>query len=1086
MRRILQLCLTAVCVFAFYALHAQDRTITGRITSVDDGSPLPGVNVVVKGTTNGTVTDVNGKYTISAPAGSTLIFSFIGLKSQEIAIGERAVLDVPMGQDMQQLSEVVVTAQGIERTKNELAYSAQKVDGAAVSQTRDNNFVNGLSGKVAGLEIRRPNTMGGSTNVVIRGNKSLTGNNQALFVIDGVPIDNSNTSGTSQAQGRGGYDYGNAAADINPDDIESINVLKGAAATALYGSRASNGVILITTKKGRATKGVGLTFTGGVSVGVVDKSTFAKYQKSYGQGYGAELSQQLSEQTGRPRFFVSQFDIDGDGQPDLVTPTGADASWGAPFNPNQTVFLWDAFDTESPYYHKGKPYVAAANDPSTFFKTSIQQNYSVMLDGASEKGYYKLGYSTNRETGILPNSHIYKDFINFGSSYKITDRLTATASVNFSTIRGNGRYGTGYDDKNLMTNFRQWWAVSTDIKDQKDAYFRDRKNITWNFSDAARGKLNAIYWDNPYFTRYENFQDDNRIRYLGYTMLNYKVNDWFDVLGRISLDTYNEFQQERRAITSNGVASYTRFNRRYKEYNYDLMLNFNKEINQNFTVKGVVGGNIRRTRAESIFATTNGGLVVDRYYALENSVNPIVAPVETESELGVDGIYANATLGYKNMLFLDLAGRRDQSSSLPKGNDVYYYPSASVSFVFSELMKDKTWLNNGKFRVNYAEVGNTAPAQSITDVYDKPTAFGNVTLFSVQSTKNNPNLKPERTKSFETGVEMSFVEDRVGFDFTFYRQNSVDQIVPATVSRATGYDAKYINAGEIRNQGFEVSVYAVPVQVGAFSWRVSANWTRNRNKVVELAPGITNLQLGSFQNGVSIAAAVDQPYGVIRGSNFVYNDQGQRLVDEDGYYQMTGANSIIGNLNPDWIGGLNNTLKYKSFSLSFLIDTRQGGNVYSLDMAYGNYSGILPETAGLNQLGNPLRNSYENGGGWIFDGVKEDGTKNDIRVDASAEEFVGIFGPDYVPNKAYVYDASYVKLREVVLSYSLPQNLLARLAPIKGIDVSLVGRNLWIIHKNLPYADPEDALGSGNFSGGFQSGAYPNVRNMGFNVKVKF
>jgi len=1085
MRRILQLCLTAVCVVAFYASYAQDRTITGRITSAEDGSPLPGVNVVVRGTTNGTVTDVNGKYTITAPAGSTLVFSFIGLKSQEIAIGERSALDVSMDQDAQQLTEVLVTAQGIEKTKNELAYSAQKVDGSAVSQTRDNNFVNALSGKVAGVQITRPNSMGGSTNVVIRGNKSLTGNNQALFVVDGVPIDNSNTNNATQQQGQGGYDYGNAAADINPDDIESINVLKGAAASALYGSRASNGVVMITTKKGRGVKGVGVTFNGGVNVGTVDKSTFIKYQNKYGQGYG----NYYEDDSG---FFLSR-DVNGDGVRDLVTPTSEDASWGAPFDPNKQVYLWDAFDPASPYYKKSHPFVAAKNDPSKMFKHSVQQSYSVMLDGSSEKGYYKLGYSTNRETGILPNSTLKKDFVNFGSSYKITDKLTATASVNFSNQRGNGRYGTGYNDTNLMTNFRQWWATTTDIKDQEAAYFRNHKNITWNWADPDETK--PIYWDNPYFTRWENYEDDNRLRYFGYTSLNYKLTNWIDVTGRISLDTYNEFQEERQAMGSVTTSQYSRFNRRFKEYNYDLMVNFNKELNENFTIKGIVGGNIRRTRIESISASTNGGLVVDRYYAIENTKNPIIAPTEIQSDLGVDGIYANASIGYKELLFLDLTGRRDKASSLPKANNVYYYPSASLSFVFSELMKDATWMNNGKFRINYAEVGNTAPAQSLKDVYDKPTAFGTVTLFSAQSTKNNPNLKPERTKSFETGLEMSFVEDRVGFDVTYYRQNTVDQIVPAAVSRASGYDAKFINAGEVRNQGFEVTLYAIPVQIGAFSWKVNVNWTRNRNMVLSLAQGINALQLNSFQNGVTIDAAVGNPYGVIRGTDYVYNDKGQKMIDDSdpennanyGHYLKSAAsNIIVGNVNPDWIGGIQNTFKYKGLSLSFLIDTKHGGSVYSLDMAYGLSGGLYPETAGNNQMGHPLRNSLADGGGWIFDGVLSDGTKNNIVVDASAQNGYGTFGTDYNPTRAFVYDASFVKLREVVFSYSLPQSIVARLAPFRGIDVSLVGRNLWIIHKNLPYSDPEDGLGSGNATNGFQSGAYPNVRNMGFNVRFKF
>jgi outer membrane receptor protein involved in Fe transport len=488
---------------------------------------------------------------------------------------------------------------------------------------------------------------------------------------------------------------------------------------------------------------------------------------------------------------------------------------------------------------------------------------------------------------------------------------------------------------------------------------------------------------------------------------------------------------------------------------------------------------------ESVLASTNGGLVVDRYYALENSANPLIAPTETQSDLQVNGLYANVNLGFRDILYLDLAARRDQSSSLRKGNNVYYYPSTAISFVFSELMQNQQWLNNGKFRVNYAEVGNTAPAQSLRDVYDKPAAFGATTLFSVQSTKFDPELKPERTKSFETGLEMSFIQDRVGFDFTYYKTNTVDQIVPAPISRATGYDAKFINAGNVQNQGYELSLYGSPIVHDEFSWRVNLNWTRNRSKVLSLAENIDNLQLGSFQNGISLNAALGQPYGVLRGTDFVYNENGDRLVDESGYYQIsTESNKIIGNINPNWIAGINNTFKYKGFTFRFLVDTRRGGSVYSLDLAYGLSGGLYPETAGLNKNGKPIRSDMAEGGGWIYPGVKADGTPNDIVVDASAANGYGTFGTDYSPARAFIYDATYVKLREVVFGYTIPASITSRLGPVKGIDISLVGRNLWIIYKNLPYADPEDSMGSGNLASGFQTGAYPNVRNMGFNIRV--
>lgn len=1053
---------------------SQDVAITGKVTSFEDNSALPGVNVTVRGTTNGTTTAADGTYQLNTPRNATLVFSFIGLISQEIEVGNRTRIDLQMRSDVKQLSEVVVTAQGILRNKNELPYAAQKVDGEQVSRTRDNNFVNALSGKVAGLQITRNNAMGGSTNVVIRGAKSLTGNNQALFIVDGVPIDNSNTNSTDQTTGRGGYDYGNAAADINPDDISSVNVLKGAAATALYGSRASNGVIMITTKKGA--KGLGVTVNTGVTMGYINKNTFTKYQKQYGAGYGNYYGPDEDA-------YFNQADINDDGIPDLIVPTTEDASYGGKFDPNLLVYQWDAFDPTSPNYLKPTPWVAAQNDPTTFFRNPVSTSNSVMVDGGGDFGYFKLGYTRNTEEGILPNSKLNKDFINFGAGYNITKKLTAAGSINLSSIRGVGRYGTGYDDKNVATNFRQWWQTNVDIKEQQAAYERSGgKNVTWNWADPTdpAGRV-PIYWDNPYFTRNKNYENDSRLRYFGNVSLNYKIADWLEVLGRASFDTYNELQEERYAVGSLTPSLYSRFNRTFSENNYDLMANFNKNLSESFSLKGVVGTNIRRTRIEALFASTNGGLVVPDLYALSNSANPIQTPLEKDSLLQVNGLYASVTVGFKNLVFLDLAARRDEASSLPKGKNVYYYPSVSGSFVFSELLDNQTWLTSGKVRANYAEVGNTAPPYSITDTYDKPTAFGSTTLYSVSGTKNNPDLKPERTKNVEVGLEMAFVQGRVGFDASYYQSNTIDQIIPVSVSRATGYSFRYINAGNVENRGVEVSAFVTPVKTPAFSWTINVNWSRNRNRVKEL-PGIDNIQLATFQGGVSLNAALDQPYGTIRGQNFVYNDKGEKVVGANGYYLKSAtSNDIIGNVNPDWIGGVNNTFKYKSIAFSFLIDTRNGGSVFSLDRYYGLATGVSPETTGLNDLGNPVRNSIADGGGYIVPGVKEDGSPNDIRKSASS---YGIFGYVRNPAAAFVYDASYVKLREVALTYSLPQSILSRIAPFKGIDISIIGRNLMIIHKNLPYADPEDNLSSGNLQG-YQVGSYPTTRNIGFNVKFR-
>lgn len=1058
------LCLAAVMV--------AQRTIMGTVTG-DDGEPLIGATVLLKGTSVGTVTDLDGKYSIQITGqGGTLVFSYTGFQTKEVEIGASNVIDVELNAG-QVLEEVVVTALGVTRYKNELPYSAQKVDGDEITQTRDPNMVNTLSGRVAGLNVKRNNNFGGSTNIVLRGSKSLTGDNQAMFVIDGVPVDNSNTNLSTQKTGRRGYDYGNAANDINADDIESITVLKGAAASALYGERASNGVVMITTKKGRKDKGIGVTLNTGFNFGKIDKSTFMHYQNKYGAGYGAYYED--------PSGFFLYRDIDGDGTEDLVVPTSEDASWGAAFDPNLLVYQWDAFDPSSENYGKPTPWVAAKNGPETFFETAVGTNNSIFIDGASDRGYFKLGYTYNDDKGILPNSQITKNMVNFSANYKLTDRLTAFSSINFTSTEGLGRYGTGYDSKNQMTSFRQWWQVNVDVQEQRAAYERTKANITWNWADPS--DLVPIYWDNVYWVRYENYENDQRNRYFGYVGLTYDVNDWLQITGRTSLDQYSEIQEERIAVGSVDPSQYSRFNRTFQEINYDLMAQV-KQLNLSDDLKfdALLGTNIRKNSIASIRATTNGGLILPRLYSLTNSKNPIEAPLESDQNFEVDGVFAKAGFVYQDWAILDLTMRRDQASTLPAGNNIYYYPSASLGFVFSRFLPENDAITFGKLRLNYAQVGKTAPPLSVLDVYNLNTTFGDAAMASVPTTKNNSDLKPEQTKSYEAGLEMRFMKDKVGFDITWYKTNTIDQIIPAAVSRTTGYSAKYINAGNVENKGWEVQAFIRPVNMPDFKWRIDLNWARNRNKVLDLG-GIDNLQLGSFQGGVSINATVGEAYGTIRGTNFVYDANGNKIVNSSGYYMKSAtSDEIIGNINPDWTGGMYNTFTFKSLSFGFLIDVRKGGDVWSLDRYYGLATGLSEETAGKNDLGNDLRLPISEGGGIILPGVKEDGTPNDIRYEAVN---FGIFGYRRNPAAGFVYDGSFVKLREASLTYEFPKTIFGGDNFIKGMSLGLYGRNLWIIHKNLPDADPEDGLSSGNLQG-YQVGSYPTVRTFGFNLNVKF
>jgi TonB-linked SusC/RagA family outer membrane protein len=1086
--------LFALFVFSgFSALMAQTVAISGTVTSSEDGTFIPGVAVTVQGTTIGAFTDVGGRYTVQAPVSArNLVFTFVGMATVVEPINGRTTVNIVMKVETTGLDEIVVTALGISREKKSLGYATQALDGDAIATVKTDNFVNALSGKVAGVTIKASGNIGGSSNIVIRGSKSLTGNNQALFVFDGVPVDNSNTNNSGQLNGRAGYDYGNAASDINPNDIESIDVLKGAAASALYGARAANGVIMITTKKGAAQSGraLGVTINSNVMIGVVDKSTFPTYQLNYGGGYGPYYSE--GDYPG-----LEEFDLDGDGIDDLVVPFYEDASMGERFNPDLMVYQWDAFVPESPNFGKKTPWLAAENGPITFFDRAVAYTNSIDVTGGSDNAAFRLGYTNLTQNGIMPNSSLNKNNVILNGSYNILKNLKVSASANFINTNGKGRNSTGYSD-NILSSFRQWWQVNTDVKLLKDLFEASgQQNVTWNrtYYDDPVG----LYWDSPYWVRFKNFQTDERNRLIGFAQADWKATEWLSFMGRVSIDEYAELQEERKAILScageigpqrdEATSGYSRYTRTFLEANYDLMATFKKDITERFNFNGLLGMNIRRQKQDRLYEGTSGGLSVPEVYALSNSANPLQVPYEANSRIGLNGYFGSISLGYANTLYLDATYRIDQASTLPADNWTYTYPSISGSFLFSQILNAK-WLDLGKLRVNYAEVGNDAPWAVINDTYNPVAPFNGIPMVSVAITKNNPDLLPERTKSLEAGLELSMFKNRVGLDLAVYKSNTINQIQPLAVSSATGYVSKYVNAGEIQNKGIEVSLMLTPVRVSDFSWDITLNFARNLNEVISLQEGITNLQLGSLQGGVTINARVGEPYGTIQGTDYVYLN-GKRVIQSTGYYAIsTTSDNVIGNVNPDWTGGILNSFSFKGVRLSALVDVQKGGDIFSLDMWYGLATGLYPETDFLNDLGNPVRDPVygdaatggdSNSGGLVLDGVLADGSVNKRRVTGGNYR---LFGYARNPNSGYVYDASYVKLREVSLSYDLPRTLMAKTF-IYGASIGFVGSNLWIIHKNLPYADPEASQSAGNIQG-WQSGVMPTTRNFGFNVKIQF
>lgn len=1088
MRKFLAL-LSILVLFGFVA-NAQVKTISGTIKDAS-GNPVPFATVTETGTRNATTADANGNYTIKIKGNGTLTFTETGFNSVTLS-PEGNFLNPTMTRNSTELTAVVVTALGVQRTRNSLPYAAQQISGDDVTKTITTNVVDNLSGKVAGLEITSSNAMGGSSNAVLRGFKSLTQSNQALFIIDGVPYNNSITTG-------GGYDFGSAVSDLNPDDIASISVLKGAAASALYGSRASNGVILITTKKGISRKGLGVTATFGISGGTPDKSTLPTYQTQYGEGYGADGASDNGGNNPNPAFYFQPIPGVNGGLPVPIVATNDDAATGPAYDPSLMVYNWDAFSPTDPNFHKATPWEPAPHhNPTDYFVKPGTTTESVLVQGGGNQGTFKFNYTRDDEKGYIPNSTITKNLFDLAASYNINSRISVEGAVNYVNENAKNRYLYQYTaTTNPMTDFRQWWPTNVNIQAQKNDYYNSLTNATWNWQDDGSYQNNVLgsigtpaYHDNLYWFANQNFEADSRNRYTSHAKVNYKISNTLNLTGGITNDYYNQLIEQRNNVGSQATSFYSRQNLTYNETNYNVLLNFNKDLGNNFNIKALAGGNIQKDEITSIFASTNGGLLLPGFWSISNSKNNPSAPSESDQRKEIDGIYADATISYKDMITLDGTIRRDKSSTLPSSNNSYNYPSVSANFVFSKLLPSaKSWLNYGKVWVNYAQVGGDAPYYSVKNTFAINTPINGQALMSGSTTNNNQNLIPELNKTYEAGLEMSFLKDRLGFSANYYHSVQSNQILPISVSTATGFNSFFVNGGSVQNQGVEVTANITPVRIRNFSWNMNINWSKNVNKVLSLYGGQPSYVIAGLQNSIQIVAEVGKPYGIIRGTDYVYLN-GQKEINSSGNYMIApNPLSDIGNINPKWIGGITNTFTYKNLSLSFLIDVHEGGSVYSLDMDYGSFSGLYPRTAGTNDLGNPVRAPLAQGGGIVLKGVTSDGKANTTRIDESnldngAWTFGSLIGGE--ANREFVYDASYIKLREAAITYSIPKSVINKIHFTQGIDLSLSGRNLWIIHKNLPYADPEQGQAAGNASIGFQNGAYPTYRMVNFIIKVKF
>lgn len=1067
--------LTFVFAFVVPLALAQAQTMQISGTVVDgNGVPIPGVNITVEGTTSGTNTDFDGNYSIAAEQGQVLVFSSVGFQDQQVTVGSETTVDVTL-QEGTALDEVVVTALGIKRDKKSLGYASQEVksDQLTGGTTNTGNLSSQLSGKISGLNVTTTNNFGGSSNLVIRGIKGITGTNP-LIVIDGSPVNNT-------SEHFGNIDYGNALSDINQEDVASINVLKGAAASALYGERGLNGVILITTKNGQGKDdgSWGVTVNTGVQVGFMDKSTFPTYQDKYGAGY--DMS------------FYNEPD-NPDGSPYANFPE--DASWGPKFDPNLLVYQWDSFDESSPNFGKPSPWVAAKHGPDYFFETPVTYTNSVSLQKGDSDKNILFSYDNMISEGMMPNSDLTKNTISLKTNYNFTDKLHASLYSTLTFQKTNGRSITGYSD-NIVTLFRQWWQTNVDLKDQKRAYLHARQdpsavnaygNVSWNVLDSENAAT-PQYWNNPYFQAYESSPSDRRFRSFNIASLGYDFTDNLSVEGKVSYDrstlgingrlAMGSLSQTFGAAGANVSSGYERRDITKEETNYDLHFNYKFDITEDMNISGVAGGNIRRNNFDSFYASTEGGLVVPFLYSLGNSTAAALPPAEDQYVTQTNSLFASASLDINKTFFIDGTYRVDRSSTLPRDNNTYGYGSITGAVILSELMDDADWLDFWKVRGNYAEVGGTTDPYQLQYYYESAGFFGETGMLQSQTRLPNPDLKPQRAKEFEFGMEGSFFDNRLSFDLAYYKTKTMDQIIPELpISTASGLSSASINAGQIDNTGFEVQLGITPIRTEDFTWQMDINWSTNKNKVVELLhtdrSDVSNYLLDQYQGGVSLNAREGEAWGALVGSDYVYHENGQPIIDpETGYYQKQ-SNQIIGNAFPDWIGGIRNSLNYKGISLSFLIDMRHGGDVFSTDMWYGTATGLFKESAEGN-----IREE-----GQVFEGVNPDGQPN-TTVTKDPSEFGNQEGYARMPNKRYIYDGSYVKLREASIGYTLPKSVIENTF-LDDVKVSLVGRNLWIIHKNLPYADPESMVGGGLNAYGWSIGALPTMREFGLNLTLKF
>lgn len=1059
---------------------AQVTTVRGIVTTEEDGEPVIGASVIVKGTSLGTVTDVNGRFELSGlpPSATRLLISYISLMAKEVAIAPQ--VSVTLKSDTHLLDEVVVTALGISREKKALGYTAQEVKQNALVQGKDNNLLNSLSGKIAGVRIT--NTQGdvGSSRIVIRGETSIAGENQPLFIVDGIPVDNSQLNARSS-----GRDFKNAIADLNPEDIKTLTVLKGPNAAALYGARAAHGAIVITTKGGdKRQKGIGITLHSSTQVSFV--ATLPEFQNLFGQGAGGRFSY-----------------VDGKG---AGVNDGVDESWGPRLDIGLLIPQFDS-PLDADGNRVATPWVSHPNNVRDYFRMGISTNSGISVARGDDKYQFRVGYNYEKQVSIVPDAGTNKTNISLNTDYHLAKWIVVGATANYIVYTAPSLPGSATPSgSNVRSNSPMlqflWFGRQVDTNSLKADYTRN-----WNSS----------YYDNPFWSASYNTQSQERHRLIGDLHAEFRLTDGLNVRFRTSTDWYNDRRKSKVKWGSAGAGSpygsYAEDAYTVKENNTEVLATYIKQLNKNWGIDALLGFNVRNKQYENNYQAAPRLAVAD-LYTLTNSRDPLISSNDFY-RLRQYGLYGSIQLDYRRWAFLNITGRNDWSSTLPVDNNSYFYPSVTASVLLSEAFgwRSKA-VNYLKIRGGWSQVGADANPYQLATVFTSETAFNGNPLQSSSTIGMNPNLKPEKTSSIEAGFEAAFWDNRLYLDFTYYKTDSRNQILKLATTAASGYTSQVRNAGHIRNRGYEIQLGAVPIQTSkGFRWNLDLNYGANSSKVVKLDDEglITSYRL--YSSGIQILASVGEAYGTLFGTSYVRDANGNVVVDANGLPKISTTNKTLGKFTPDWTGGISNTFSYRSLSLSFLIDASVGGSIFSNTNKTGKYTGVLANTlsgrdaehGGLwyytaamgNNVRLPESPSYSvssdglyyaqvNGqstrvyqDGIMVEGVTESGSKNEEVV--SAEKY---YHRIYSIAEANVYDASYVKLREVALSYRLPR-LWTQKLHLQEASVTLTGRNLWTIYKSVPNIDPESALTTGNAQG-VEAYSLPTTRSFGVNLSVKF